>query len=456
MKSFLLSVDGLSTFDYEALIGMMPKCSAFLGSFDVHEIDHMFTSPQAVWGEILTGKPWYLNGCAGYSRPMHSLNELSVMGERDLLEPVSMLHSDGDPSVAINLPLVRPGGNRLWLSDGSLPINNLVSPSRLLSESTFAKYVPRPAASMAVHCLETDPVLVNECVAVESRRLECAQSLFLQESWSRFIYRVTLFDQLAHIVGLNYLRAKDLLFFPAIQEFVERLDDFIHLVAERADTKLAIVSGFSHVVCTGLLNLNTVLASGGFLELETEEEAFEKKVGRMNVMAVHMNSTPSPELLRSMEGCLVPNLTLAASPVSGCIFVNREETFADGCVMQSNYQQVCENGGAFKFEKRPAIKTSAALPVPEFIVEIDGVEFHNMREGSMKVNVTPRTTHAPKGFLSFQKRKGSAREKWRLSDICALVAGVQLEGSDTIDSSRTTRSHKSRQAKKGEENCIER
>src|SRR5262249_26692723 len=153
---------------------------------------------------------------------------LSVTSEKDLLKPAGLSAEDAPdaPIVVINVPLLRPTSGRIWLSDGSLSINKIVSPDELCREEPFAKYETRPFQDIVSNSV-TMRKMVRRCLEVETTRLACAANLFSRGDWSGFLYRITLFDQLAHILGLNFLKVRDLATFEAIQQFVEQLDDFI-------------------------------------------------------------------------------------------------------------------------------------------------------------------------------------------------------------------------------------
>ena len=117
----IVSLDGLSESDIEILSRLLPRSHRFLAAMQRCVVRSPLPAAQSAWGELLSGVPWFRNGCAGYSRPMRSLNRMAVFEERHLREPVLLLaHKPGRPAVAINLPLVfaRAPGSHLvvrWL-----------------------------------------------------------------------------------------------------------------------------------------------------------------------------------------------------------------------------------------------------------------------------------------------------------------------------------------------------
>ena len=67
---------------------------------------------------------------------MESLNSISVFTEKNFLVPVKLFDDDSSGACFVNVPILKPKPNkRLWLSDGSLPINRNVSPPELSREN---------------------------------------------------------------------------------------------------------------------------------------------------------------------------------------------------------------------------------------------------------------------------------------------------------------------------------
>lgn len=409
-RTCLISLDGLLLADCDALARLMPFFAARVRSSSLSILDErVLTSAQAVWAEILTGKPWYTNGCVGYSRPDGSLNKLSVFSEKNLRVPLTLLESETDRLVSINVPLLRPTANRFWLSDGSLPIRKYVSPASLVDSSRVTNYVPRPLTNLAVFT-ESVEEIVRRCIEIESTRLDCAIDLFKQNQFVNFVYRVSAFDSLTHLIGLNFLAAKDLQIYDTLKQFLQRLDSFFELIA---DASVAVVSGYAHMPCRGVLNLNNWLESGGFFNLKTSSAA----EARANAFATVVNARPPAHLMSSMEGEIDTATTTAASPISGAIFINKSDTFADGCVAPNDYVELRSRvksllegfsrnfGDRFSMAENLSKQSHMNELGPEFMVHVRGFEFHNMKTGATVYNV-PRTVHAPGGFALLPKEFG--------------------------------------------------
>jgi hypothetical protein len=235
--------------------------------------------------------------------------------------------------------------------------------------------------------------------------------------WSSCIYRIGLFDHLAHLLGLNFLRARDLRIFSTLEKFCQQLDDFITSVQADSDIELSIVSGYSHTPCRVTVNLNHVLAQGGFLEVDSVMAQARADSNRADAFSFGMQNPMSDVLLTSFEGRLKAQATQAASPVAGSVFINSASTYKDGCVDENNYRIICEEvrewlgralsnirGGAFAIEENPVF--NAGKNVAAFVVYADGVEFHNMRE-SLGAHGMPRTTHSTRGVALLPKGRCS-------------------------------------------------
>lgn len=439
-KLILLSFDGLSTADIEAVKVLMPNISKAIRTHDTCALyEYHPSAPQAIWAEILAGEPWYKNGCPGYAKPTMTLNELSVVSERDLFCPASLVDptDGGGHSVVINLPLLHPREDRIWLSDGSLPTNKIVWPVSLSKQAPFTRYVARAVSCIGMYD-ESLAEIVTKILDVELCRLDCALALLSTGDWSKFFYRITAFDLLTHILGLNYLLAEDLACFAQIKAFLRRLDEFVAAADSLPDHHLVIVSGYSHTACRGTANLNEVLQAGGLLQIGSPTSADRVSAGRITAITPKIG-TPPARLLTSLDGTLVTAETLAAAPISGCIFINTKDMFDDGIVDSGSYEQVrnevyaCVHnrlvqtfGHSVTVESKPNGSSSSRSAVPDFRVHVEGVEFHNMKSGIHLNPVLPRTTHSPNGFVILPEtfQAGPKFRPYELKDVLSNAPGT--------------------------------
>ncbi|HEY9732137.1 MAG TPA: hypothetical protein V6C89_09495 [Drouetiella sp.] len=407
----LVALDGLAESNLPDLLRLMPRFQARFKRLKTSVLEFSSSAPQSAWSEILTGTKTFDNGCAGYAHPSSSLNKSVIFTETDLLKPPFLVEADqGSAAVAINIPLLLPKpGNRIWLSDGSLPINKFVSPSSLRSHPAFAQYEPRPYKSHAGASTVFQRDLLRRCVDVEAKRLACALSLFKSGDWSTFVYRITLFDHLFHLIGLNFLQATDLSIYGALKSFLAELDEAIEIFSSDEAVKTAFVSAYSHVACLGTLNLNMVLAQGNYLKLADEESASRTHADRVKVASALWETTT--HYLSTLEGRLLTSATIAASPVAGAIYMNKSAVFVDGIVDKENYKKLRSDvalylhnflsagyNRPFNIEIHPAEYNDTLAP--DIVVSVDGIEFHNLGHKA----ITPRTTHKASGFALLPER----------------------------------------------------
>jgi len=98
----------------------MPALQSLLKDGYLVEFDAApFSDAQPIWAEILTGQPWYRNGCAGYATPLRSLNELRIFTESDLQVQQVLLPAvqKGQCNVVVNVPILAPGNeDRTWMA----------------------------------------------------------------------------------------------------------------------------------------------------------------------------------------------------------------------------------------------------------------------------------------------------------------------------------------------------
>lgn len=409
----LIAFDGLSSRDLPALLKQLPRSRELLATLSQHLVMYSLNSAQASWAELLTGANLFANGCAGYAYPILSLNTLSVFTETDLLAPARLVDpSSGSTAVVANVPIVLPRSrDRLWLADGSLPTNRLFSPAQLNEEVIFRQYLPRAYESHAGAARLPLAPLIARCIEIELQRLTCVISLFHRTGWSKFVYRLSFFDQLAHLLGLRFLEAEDLFSFGEIKKFLRELDEAIKHFSLQENLQMSFVSNYSHAPCVGTLNLNLVLAAGGFTELADAQTLSRANTQRMNVASAMWK--PTAHNLTTLEGCLDTSQTLAASPVSGCVYINKRTVFDDGIVDDDDYLTV--RGDVISYLHKflsPRYGQGYAIDVyphelnstkaPDLIVKIDGVEFQNLSPSMAPI--TPLTTHIAKGFALLPER----------------------------------------------------
>lgn len=423
-SSVLISLDGLSKEDFGSLAERLPKSSRHLRSGSASRVDcGVLTNAQAIWGELLTGVPWNENGCSGYSMPVGSLKETKPAKESDLISPIRLIKTECQQLV-INVPLLLPTPQRIWFSDGSLPIMRHVSPHRLAREEPFLNYKGRAFGSI-IDMLKDPGGSVPKCIEIEKQRLVCARKLMLEEKrlWDSCVVRVSVFDQLAHLFGPRYLADIDSVYAESISGFVEFLDEWLEDILGTMGNA-AIISAFSHVDCLARVNLNSLLQQAGLLKFGQPDVAARRRLDALAVAALEDDREidddgpqrlPMDLLPFTRPGCQQPVIdtarTLAASPSQGCIYINSKDRFEDGIVAGGDFQTVldavrsricAELEGRFgnRFELWSASESfQAHSKHPDLLVYIPGAEFYDSIDNSFQCWDRPHSTHNPAGFF---------------------------------------------------------
>jgi hypothetical protein len=266
----------------------------------------------------------------------------------------------------------------------------------------------------------------------EVKRTACALQLYRTAKWSQVIWRTTVFDQLAHLAGLDFLSTSDLFFSSVLKEFANLLDDALYEILSESGIDWIILSAFSHVPCRAKANLNALLEEGRFLQLLSGCAVNAQSLTEAVEAIAAKPLRPDQRRLVSMESRIDTLNTLAASPVSGSIWVNRADRFEDGAVAAAAVETVKSNVREFlstaleerfnsvvKVEENPSGGAERSL-APDFIVAIDGIEFHNLIGGGAESNHLPRTTHAQGGFVLSNSSKRHAGSKIEPTEVAEL------------------------------------
>jgi hypothetical protein len=364
-----------------------------------------FTAASPLWAQLLTGKPWDENGCIGYAQPQHSLNKVEIVTEKDLSVPVLPLYKERRGAV-INVPILLPFENRAWLSDGSLPIQLPVMPASLAESEPFSTYQARAFDSLP-YAAAMPKLSTPRCLETEENRLQCAAKLARDPGYQWLIVRLSIFDELAHFYGDAWLDEPQMWFREMLEEFCRRADDLIDEICAHAT--VYVLSCFSHCRCKSTANLNLILKQKEFLQLYQERSQSRTEGRRAEAIEAITGAQIRKDRLQSVAGQLVASKTLAASPVTGCIYVNEASVFADGCVSEAQLKPLIRDMAEYlksetkrKFVGKTEFYVPSAhcaiKPRPECIVWIDDTLLTDAldppsadsRAGSM---------HVPDGFV---------------------------------------------------------
>lgn len=406
-----------------------------------HDLSLMDTRPlvsaQAIWAELLTGARWDLSGCSGYCRPGNTLLEREVFTEQDLVVPVTACMGE---TIVVNMPIMTPGRERFWLADGSLPAAITVSPENLLADPLFCSYKPRP--EIKVSSLLADITgSISALVDVECLRLQCALKLLRDYQWRRSFVRVTIFDQLAHLLGPDFLSNERLKSQPQIQRFLQEFDSFISCLSELLSGEdIVVVSAYGHQACQARVNINKLLAAGGFrqppgLLSENNQDYILRRTEAVRNLAGVARSKHRQEFLQPMVAsvdCFDPSATRAASPVYGTIYLNSQDRFENGIVAMADRDGVLREVKEFmskvimqEFGQEDCLWEAApgkARQSPDLMLYVEGVEFHDSvgPEAIDRENYPP-SCHAPTGFVLLPKNRYQHASVIRPAELGSLL-----------------------------------
>jgi hypothetical protein len=416
----LVSLDGLSLEEFADLRALMPRSARHLGGGRACRLNAgPLTSAAAIWGEILTGVPWYDNGCAGHAGPWRTLNRLRILTERDLAVPVKLVGGESRQLI-VNVPLLVPAEPaRLWLADGSLPLATTVSPPTLVADERLRLYRPRPYQALT-QALGNRERAILDCIETERRRLDCARALLRAHRPDVSIVRLSLLDQLSHLLGPGFLTDEDLRCAKDLRQFLALLDVWVDELCGQV-SHVAVISAFSHVPCESKLNVNRLLEVGGFLVLTGPDITAERRAAAMAAVRTPGTSRAPGHAPgrythpRFQEPVIDPARTVAASPVLGCVFVNARDTFDDGVVERADVAATCARVRKFLADalgRRPgafsiwtgdgrdcAIPEAPGARRPNLFVAVRGAELHNGADPLLGPMDRPRSVHGPDGFL---------------------------------------------------------
>lgn len=400
-RLLLLSIDGVSKLQFDA-IAALSDGGAMLRDLNCIEINSQpFQSAQPIWAEVLTGAPWFDNGCCGYVRPSNTLARSVVMSESQLAVPVNLL-GDARTALAVNVPLLEPH-NRLWLADGSLPTAINYSPRAELQGYMDGNYKPRPYSSLA-KALTDKLDSAREVVEADLHRLSVTTRILKNEDVQQAIVRLSSFDQLQHLCGDDCFSEEGLIVRPMIERLVAELDRFLTML-RHTGWRIFVTSLFSHHKCRSRFSLNALL-----MKLKLLTMADPASSSRAAAFAAVSGSKPSRAALSQASGSLAPAATTAASPTAGAVYLNLQSIFGDGTIGDTDTEQatarvrqLVEERLDFYFGGRAAVfekpDRSRCTNAPQFMVYVPHVELTDATEYILNNRDKPATCHNPQGFL---------------------------------------------------------
>ena len=411
-KLLLISLDGLSAEQFQYLSTEFGFLKAFTKAGITQFEGGVLTSAQALWGEILSGQHWWETGCVGYAFPKGSINDLEIGSQSSYR--FRSIFIDNYVNFAINVPLLEPGnGKHLWLSDGSFN-QETVSPKELLQNEPFRSYRPRPFASPAYFL--GNPIKGAEaCLQSERHRLACAIELAKRTDWQIGIVRLSVFDQLFHLLGSNFLYDEALTIRPAVNAFIDFAGKCIEeIILSSANATTCIVSTYSHSECTKRANLNLLLSQLGYCTLtDPRQVKRDLDLRHRSTLAVStkMESSILPTALVTLTNRFQAESSIAASPVHGAIYLNTKDRFQDGIVevrekeslkkqIASALAKILNDSGVRNTSLELNPQDSQSTQAPDLMICANGLDFHDAYDApAVDTFSHPLTCHTSNGFV---------------------------------------------------------
>lgn len=434
----IIALDGLSLAQFEQLQALMPLCATLLKNGHPQKLDATpFSDAHPIWAEILTGEPWYRNGCVGYATPEKSLNELRLFRENDLLCPIALLPqvSADQRNIVINVPLLEPREpERIWLAEASSAVVTHISPGSLQRDRTFADYRPRPILSMGLAM--ADHSAVSRFIECELNRLACATEL-LESNWKTFIYRITIFDQLSHLLGNDFLDA-NLIYSAQIKSMLEKLDKGLSQILSKS-SRFIIISAFSHTTCKEIFSLNDFFEDQGLQERATID--LKSKQAQLRRQAFKLIQDEDGPPLVSADKQIFLAKTKCASPIRGAVYINDRERFAEGSIDSPAVRahvDLVANLLDSEFRRFPTFKKLVCNPIyidadqtksatrknvtklsmPDLIVDIPGLDFVESLDAISRDYDLPPSVHNSSGFIwSMKSGRASAVKSFEVAEL---------------------------------------
>ncbi|CAN5675694.1 hypothetical protein BH10CYA1_BH10CYA1_55270 [soil metagenome] len=408
-KKALVCFDGLNLGQFEAIQKRMPQLTALMSTGPIAELDSTpFSEAHPIWSEILTGQPWYRNGCAGYAKPLSTLNQLKVITERDLNVPIQLFNDvEAGLSILINTPIVQPlDGRRIWLSDGVSSFINPISPGALLKHLPFRSYAPKPVVSMG-QALANGAEMLTKFLDCELNKLQCALALAERSDWTFFLYRSSIFDQLSHLLGAHFIEQQNLAISARVNQLLTKADEILTPILRMADDKV-LFSSFSHVRCEGIFSINDALEQARLLA-RTPKKSGDTQL-RLAALAAAQGGEAEPTQPTMVAETMqyLAKRTLCASPVRGNIYLNTANRFEDGgkiddMAISNEEHRIAEffesATNRFGSSAKIFLNPERLLGGPNFVFLIDGIELVESLETTLRTQDLPLSTHSSRGFV---------------------------------------------------------
>ncbi len=387
-KFAIIALDGLGLQELDRLAEFSTFLAGIRRNYVFAQTESNILSNTATgWATLLTALDWPDHTCSGFAKPVRSLLNLQVVDERQLPQKSLRLlgQTASRETMLINIPLVLPG-DRIWLSDGTVPVQTRFSPE-LLSKKHPEINSYQPCGWL--NCNKPPVELLREAISTEILRLQLAADLTQSQRPALSVVRAAIFDVAGHLIGPQFYSRK---FQVELSSIGHALDALAHAL-KCADMIVLMISSYSFENCLQVVNLNHLLAGGGFCRMSPHS-----RTARMIALEGLGN--------RHARWTIVPSKSSAYSPTHGTVYLNRKSRYDDGTVCESqssslaetilNYlTTVCEQRYGLDFSG----KTYPQSDLPDVAFRLRGADY-TCSDNADPFD-RPAGVHCPRGFLAF-------------------------------------------------------
>lgn len=410
-KWAILALDGASLEDLHTLAPYSRFIREVRNHYTLSRTSCDLANTANAWASFLTASTFEMHGCTSFAKPSRSLLTMEVFEERMLGAAVWL--PEQASSLIVNVPLLHPlcGTQRYWLSDGALPLQYLYSPGWLAQNVNVVESY-RPFVHIDFN--KSRLMLLNEAATVELTRLAVAEELIELLAPDLSIVRVGFFDIAGHLFHQEL--------------YSQKFSDVLCAVSSAIDrTAQALLSGGANVIllscfsfqrCKQTVNLNSLLAAGGFCSLRH-------------------GGADKRSLARSFSGfgknrwVVEPSQSLAYSPAHGTIYINSQARFHDGIVGSAEIaelrQEVLEYI-LYSCKKRHGEDLTGRiceLPfLPDILLSSQGLDFTNNPDA--RPFDKPAGVHRGSGFLAYSQGPLNFPDQMKLNDAARTLSNQIL------------------------------
>ncbi len=272
MKLFLLGIDGLPRWMWQkfADMGVMPNSAQLLKTGTLVPMKSALPEvSSAAWASIVTGQNSGGHNVFGFTDLMDGSYSLGFTSSRTFRAKPFWAEPDAGPSLIMNVPQTYP----------AQPLNGMLVSGFVALDLKRAVYPAEqlPWLESIQYSVDADMSLVEkgkgrfveELRRVMSTRCSALHHHWDRESWQNIMFVFTGTDRLNHYLWEDYDDSTSP-FHQTFLDYYHEVDAQIGRILERLDdrTTLAAVSDHGFARQRRSVNLNCVLAEGGFLKLK--------------------------------------------------------------------------------------------------------------------------------------------------------------------------------------------